>query len=150
MATAQVLKATHTVDDRVRGVDGRVLDVSNRVAAVDDKVVSVDNRVEGVEVRVASVDDNVKAVDDKVAVVIDGAQSYSISHQEIMLTLMYLEGKQARVVIQQTAIVIDEVKRSSCPYLHRHCFCACRLTHPYREPNTRGASKMALAARSVY
>ena len=84
MATAQVLKATHTVGDRVRGVDGRVLDVGNRVAAVDDKVVSVDNRVEGVEVRVASVDDNVKAVDDKVAVVIDGAQSSSIGHQEIV------------------------------------------------------------------
>ena len=129
MATAQVLKATHTVDDRVRGVDDKVLDVNNRVAAVDDKV---------------------KAVDDKVAVVIDGAQLYSISHQEIMLTLMYVEGKRARVVIQQTAIVIDEVKRSSCPYLHRHCLWACRLNHLHREPNTTGASQMALAARSIY
>ena len=53
MATAQVLKITHAVDDRVLGVD-------NRVAGVDDKV--------------ASVDDRVKAVDDKVAAVIDGAQ----------------------------------------------------------------------------
>ena len=136
MATAQVLKATHTVDDRVRGVDDKVLDVNNRVAAVDD--------------RVAAVDDKVKAVDDKVAVVIDGEQLYSISHQEIMLTLMYVEGKRARVVIQQTAIVIDEVKRSSCPYLHRHCLWACRLNHLHREPNTTGASQMALAARSIY
>jgi len=45
MVTAQVLEATHTVD--------------NKVARVDDKVTGVDN--------------NVKAVNDKVAVVIDGA-----------------------------------------------------------------------------
>jgi hypothetical protein len=55
MATAQVLKATHNVDDRVKGVA--------------DKVVGIDDRV-------ASVDDRVKAVDDKVAAVIDGAHTY--------------------------------------------------------------------------
>jgi hypothetical protein len=60
MATAQVLKATRTVEDKV-------LDVDNRVAGVDDSV--------------ASVDDKVKAVDDKVAVVMDGAQLPLISHQ---------------------------------------------------------------------
>jgi archaellum component FlaC len=60
MATAQVLKAMHTVDDRVR--------------EVSDKVIGVDDRVAGVGDRVASVDDRVKAVDDKVAVVINGAQ----------------------------------------------------------------------------
>jgi uncharacterized protein YhaN len=54
MATAQILKATHAVDDRVAGVEGRVV----------------------------SVHDKVKAVDDKVAVVIDGVQLSSISHQE--------------------------------------------------------------------
>jgi hypothetical protein len=52
MATAQVLKATHAVDDRVRGVA--------------DQVVGVDDRV-------ASVDERVRAVDDKVAEVMDGA-----------------------------------------------------------------------------
>jgi hypothetical protein len=52
MVTAQVLEATHTVEDKV-------LDVDNRVARVDDRVADVDN--------------NVKAIDDKVAVVIDGA-----------------------------------------------------------------------------
>jgi hypothetical protein len=67
MVTAQVLEATHTVDDRVREVEDKVLDVDDKVAGVDD--------------RVASVDDKVKAVDDKVAVVIDGAQPTLISHQ---------------------------------------------------------------------
>jgi hypothetical protein len=60
MATAQVLKITHAVDDRVLGVDNRVAGVDDRVAGVDDKVSSVDGRV--------------KAVDDKVAAVIEGTQ----------------------------------------------------------------------------
>jgi hypothetical protein len=59
MATAQVLRVTHTVDERVKGVT--------------DDVLGVDNRVAGVDNRVAGVDDRVKAVDDKVATVIDGA-----------------------------------------------------------------------------
>ena len=53
MATAQVLKATHTIDDRVRGV-------ADQVVGVDDRVVGVDERV--------------KTVDDKVAMVIEGTQ----------------------------------------------------------------------------
>ena len=66
MATAQVLKVTHTVDERVRGVTDDVLAVDNRVAGVEYRVAGVDDRVAGV-------DDRVKAVDDKVATVIDGA-----------------------------------------------------------------------------
>jgi hypothetical protein len=38
MVTAQVLKGTQSVDDRVGVVDNRVLDVDNRVAIVDDSV----------------------------------------------------------------------------------------------------------------
>jgi archaellum component FlaC len=74
MATAQVLRAAHTIDDRLRVVDDRVLNVDDRVAGIDDRVTGVNNRV-------ASVDDRVKAVDDKVAVVIDGAQPSLVSHQ---------------------------------------------------------------------
>ena len=42
MAAAQVLKATHTVDDtgRVRGVADIALSVDNRVQSVDDKVMA--------------------------------------------------------------------------------------------------------------
>ena len=60
MAAAQVLKATHTVDD------------AGRVRGVADIALSVDNRVAGVDDRVARVDDRVKAVDDKIAAVDDG------------------------------------------------------------------------------
>jgi hypothetical protein len=34
MATAQVLRATHAVDDRVASVDGKVKDVGDKVAVV--------------------------------------------------------------------------------------------------------------------
>ncbi len=98
MVTAQVLKATHTadervahvdegvirVDDRVARVDEGVTRVDGRVAGIDDRVAHVDERVAGIEGRVTSVDDTVKAIDDKVAMGIDGAQPSLISHQENM------------------------------------------------------------------
>jgi hypothetical protein len=58
MATAQVLKVTYAVDERVRGVADRVVNVDDRVAGVDD--------------RVAGVDERVRTVQDDVAVVING------------------------------------------------------------------------------
>ncbi len=45
MATAQVLKVTHTVDERVRGVADRVDDVDDKVAGVDEKVRTVHDGV---------------------------------------------------------------------------------------------------------
>ena len=59
MATAENMKATHTVGKSVR--------------AVADKAVAIDDRVAGVGDRVASVDDKVRVVDDRVAEVIRGA-----------------------------------------------------------------------------
>ncbi|KAI0269097.1 hypothetical protein BGY98DRAFT_307744 [Russula aff. rugulosa BPL654] len=58
MVTAQVLEATHTVDDGVGRVGDRVLDVSNKVAGVDDRVARVDNRVGRVEDKVDQVKRN--------------------------------------------------------------------------------------------
>jgi archaellum component FlaC len=80
MAIAQNLKATHNVDERVKGVattvvavDNRVAGVSDQVAKVDDRVAGVDDRVAGVDDRVACVDDTVKVVGDRVAEIIHGA-----------------------------------------------------------------------------
>jgi hypothetical protein len=73
MAAAQNLKATHNVDERVRGVANTVVAVDNRVADVDDRVAGVDSRVACVEDKVASVDHTVKMVGDKVAEVVHGA-----------------------------------------------------------------------------
>ena len=61
MAIAENLKATHAVDDRVKGVV--------------DKVIDVGDAVRGVDARVANIGEGVQAVNDKVAVVIDGAQT---------------------------------------------------------------------------
>ena len=55
MAVAQNLKATHNVDERVRGVANAVVAVDNSVAGVDDRVAKVDDRVAGVEDLVAGV-----------------------------------------------------------------------------------------------
>ena len=60
MATAEVLRTTHAIEERVTGVGEQVL-------VVDDRVVGVGNRVAGV-------DDRVAGVDDKVTEVINGAQ----------------------------------------------------------------------------
>jgi hypothetical protein len=46
MATAEVLRAAHAIDERVLAVDGRVASVDDRVASVDDKVVEVINGVQ--------------------------------------------------------------------------------------------------------
>jgi hypothetical protein len=73
MAVLQILKATHNVDERVRGVGDTVVAVDNRVAGVDDRVAKVDDRVAGVDDKVAGVDDTVKIVGDKVTEVIHGA-----------------------------------------------------------------------------
>ena len=99
MAVAQNLKATHAVDERVKGVantvaviDNRVADVNDRVAGVDDRVARVDDRISGIDERVARtahiiedwmrsqehelvVDDRVAGVDDPVADVVNGTQS---------------------------------------------------------------------------
>ena len=66
MAVAQNLKATHKVDERVRGVGNTVVAVDNRVAGVDKRVAKVDDRVAGVNDRVAGVDSRVACVNDKV------------------------------------------------------------------------------------
>ena len=50
MAVAQNLKATHKVDERVRGVGNTLVAVDNRVAGVDDRVAKADDRVAGVNI----------------------------------------------------------------------------------------------------
>ena len=45
MASAQNLKITHTVDERVRGVADTVVAIDNRVVTVDERVKMVDDKV---------------------------------------------------------------------------------------------------------
>jgi archaellum component FlaC len=119
MATAQTLKATHAVNDRVRvvenkvaGVDDRVAHVDETVTGVDERVARVDKRVTGIDERLVNVGDYAKAINDKVAVVIHGAQPSLISQQENIFNsdVPIVEGKDTRVVIQQVADDMDHVK----------------------------------------
>ena len=66
MAAAENLKATHTVDERVKGVVDTVKSIDNKVAGVDDRVAGVDDRVAGVDDRVANVNEKVVTIDDGV------------------------------------------------------------------------------------
>jgi archaellum component FlaC len=75
MAVAQNLKATHTVDERVKGVATTVVAIEDRVAGVDDRVAGVDDRVARVDDRVTRVDDKVASIDDKVTSVNDKVAS---------------------------------------------------------------------------
>src|SRR5229473_3078587 len=72
MVTAEVLDATHIVNDRVVRVDDSVALVDEGVARVDDRVVRVDDRVAQVDVGVTRVDDRVVRMDDRVAHVDEG------------------------------------------------------------------------------
>jgi hypothetical protein len=85
MATAQILKVTHTVDDRVRRVDDRV----------------------------AGMNDRVRAIDDKVAGVVAGEQTIFTQCLNKLLTLIHLDGKEVKFAVQQAVDSIDQVKGSS-------------------------------------
>ncbi len=74
MAAAQVLKVANIIDDRVQGIEDKMISVDIRVAGVDDGVAGIDDRIKDVHFQVKGVDDGVKGVDDKIAAVIDGAQ----------------------------------------------------------------------------
>ncbi|KAF8493659.1 hypothetical protein F5888DRAFT_1850287, partial [Russula emetica] len=67
MIIAENLRATHAVDERVRGVTEQVLAVDDRVAGVDDRLANVDDRLANVDDRLANVDDRLANVDDRVA-----------------------------------------------------------------------------------
>ena len=55
MASAEQLKMTHGVDDRVRGVGGQVQDLRDGVQDVGDKVQDVEDTVQGIDSNVRGV-----------------------------------------------------------------------------------------------
>jgi hypothetical protein len=66
MASAESLKVTHNVNDRVRGVEGKVEDVQDDVQDVGNKVQNVDGRVQDVQGDVHDVGNKVQDVDNRV------------------------------------------------------------------------------------
>jgi archaellum component FlaC len=74
MASAELLRITHSVQGRVMGVDARVEDVGGDVQNVDKRVQVVDDRVQGVDDKIQGIDNRVKGIDDEVKDVGDRIQ----------------------------------------------------------------------------
>jgi hypothetical protein len=97
MAHAEVLRLTHSIREEVKIVDSKVEEVGEKVG------------------------EKVQCVDEKVQVVIDGARDLS-SQLKSILTSILSAGKQAQLMIQQTATGIDEIK---CSYLPTNAVACC-------------------------
>ncbi|KAN0139435.1 hypothetical protein V8E53_002936 [Lactarius tabidus] len=104
MAHAEVLRITHSIRNEVKIVDGKVERVEDKVEEVGDKVEGVGDKVEEVGDKVG---DKVQCVDDKVQVVIDDGKQARVA------------AKEAKLIIQQTANGIDELKWNQSKQLLR-------------------------------
>ena len=62
IASAESLKVTHNVNDRVKDVEGKVKDVQDDVQDVGDKVQNIDGRVQDVQDDVQDVDNKVQDI----------------------------------------------------------------------------------------
>ena len=70
MATAEGLKATHGIDNKVGDVGDKVEGVDNKIQGVDIKIQGVDNKIQGVHVRVKDVGDQIAGAQNHVHLVI--------------------------------------------------------------------------------
>ncbi|KAH9069615.1 hypothetical protein EDB83DRAFT_440553 [Lactarius deliciosus] len=86
MASVQVLKVTHKIDDKVTAV-------GEDVRSVDEKVQVVEGEVQVVKSEVQLVNDNVKSVDDKVQAITE-------------------DSMEVKLIVQQTADEVTNVKRN--------------------------------------
>ncbi|KAH9055799.1 hypothetical protein EDB83DRAFT_1087565 [Lactarius deliciosus] len=89
MATAEVLRLTHSVEDKVEGVN-------KGVQGVDVKVEGVDERVQRVDHKVRTIDDRVGVVNDNVKLIVDGEKERSAAIQRIVNTVDDMNRNQLR------------------------------------------------------
>ena len=125
MAVAENLRITHSVRDEVKVVDGKVERVEDKVEDVGDKVEDIGVKVkdmggkmEDTGNKVDDIGDKVQCVDEKVQVVVDGMRGMS-SQSPIPPNIFTSDGKQAivaakeaKLILQQTATSVDEIKCS--------------------------------------
>ncbi|KAH9055814.1 hypothetical protein EDB83DRAFT_2552607 [Lactarius deliciosus] len=112
MATAEVLRVTHGVDDKVKGVGFQVEGVNKGVQDVDGKVEGVDERVQGVDERVQGVGDGVKRVDERVRGVDEGVQRVDHKVQAVDDRVKQVDHKVA-VVNDDVKLIIDGGKETT-------------------------------------
>jgi peptidoglycan hydrolase CwlO-like protein len=66
MVTAEGLKATHGIDNKVEDVGDQVKGVDNKIQGVDEKVKDVDNKIQGVDYKIHCVHVKVNDVGDQI------------------------------------------------------------------------------------
>ena len=105
MATAENLRVTNRVDNKVDKIDGKIDKVDDKVCKIDDKVDKVDDEVGKLDDKVGKVDVKVEKVDVKVDKVDDKVDK--------------VDGKVDEVDNKVTVLVdaADEEKRSYFNYL---------------------------------
>ncbi|KAF8263290.1 hypothetical protein EI94DRAFT_1741234 [Lactarius quietus] len=142
MALAEVLKITHDVRDEVREVDGKVASVQDKVGDVGDKVADMGDKVEDIDDNVEDIRDHVEDIRDQAEDIRDQVEDIRNQVEDIgdqvedlgdqvqcvdeKVQVVINDGRQARVetqeaklIIQQTANVIDEVKWNQLKQLLR-------------------------------
>ncbi|KAF8264628.1 hypothetical protein EI94DRAFT_1738011 [Lactarius quietus] len=121
MALAEVLKITHDVRDEVREVDGKVENVQDKVDDIGDKVADVGDRIEDMGDAVDDIDDKVEDIRDKVEDIGDKVQCVDERVQVVIDDGRQAreETQEAKLIIQHTANVIDEVKWNQLKQLLR-------------------------------
>ncbi|KAF8264625.1 hypothetical protein EI94DRAFT_1738001 [Lactarius quietus] len=149
MALAEVLKITHDVRDEVREVDGKVESVQDKVDDIGDKVADVGDRIEDMGDAVDDIDDKVEDIRYQAEDIRDQVEDIGIKVEDIgdkvedigykvedigdkvqcvdeRVQVVINDGRQTRVetqetrlIIKQTANVIDEVKWNQLKQLLR-------------------------------
>ncbi|KAH9046635.1 hypothetical protein EDB84DRAFT_1674021 [Lactarius hengduanensis] len=121
MALAEVLKITHIVRDDVRvvdgkmeGIDGKVKDIGGKVDDMGDKVDDVGNKVDDVGEKVDDIGDKVDDVGGKVEDIGDRVQCVDEKVQVVID-----DGREVKLIIQQTANNLDELKWNQLTQLLR-------------------------------
>ncbi|KAH8980672.1 hypothetical protein EDB92DRAFT_1974111, partial [Lactarius akahatsu] len=112
MALAEVLKITHIVQDDVKVVDGKVEGIDNKVDDVGGKVSDVGNKVDDIGDKVADVGDKLDDVGDKVDDVEGKVEDIGDRVQSVdeKVQVAIDDGREAKLIIQQTANNLDELK----------------------------------------
>ncbi|KAI9446074.1 hypothetical protein H4582DRAFT_526080 [Lactarius indigo] len=135
MATAEVLRLTHSVDDKVKsvgfqveGVKEGVQDIDGKVECVDERVQGVDKRVQGVNERVQGVDERIQGVDSRVHGVGEGVQRVDHKVQAVddgvkridhmvgivndNVKLIVDGGNERSAAIQRIVNTVDDINRN--------------------------------------
>jgi uncharacterized protein YoxC len=95
MASAELLKVTHRVDNKVTGIDDRVKNVEGKVQDVRGDVQGVGNKVQDVDDRMQGIGSEVRGVNDKLD---DVNRSLSLNTSSSRVLRNVLQGTTSEIV----------------------------------------------------